>query len=409
LESRISNLEFEISNPASPSAAVIGAGPAGSIAAYSLASRGWQVTLIEQHRFPRDKVCGECLSALGIAALERLGLSARIRALHPVILTRAALHAHDGASATLDMPAPIWGLSRIALDTSLLDAARQAGGDILQPARCESLNGTLAVRDLGANTLRQIGSDWTLLADGKAALLPARPIPTGDLGIKAHFDQVEGPRDAIELFGVTGHYIGLAPVENNRWNVAFSMPAAKLRQLLSMGERVRSRTPASSPGQTACSRLLTLSGLDAVWSFLLTENPTLADRFKHARRVSDWLTSPLPRFAVLRDWPERVIPLGNAAAALEPISGEGMGLAIQSAALAASTLEECRQSGRPFYPRGLARQFDRLWRPRRAASRALARVLSSPGIASAALDWARASESLTRAVTAWMGKSPAAL
>ena len=46
---------------------VIGAGPAGSVAAALLARAGLDVILIEQHRFPRDKVCGECLSALGIA------------------------------------------------------------------------------------------------------------------------------------------------------------------------------------------------------------------------------------------------------------------------------------------------------------------------------------------------------
>ena len=53
---------------------IIGAGPAGSTAAILLARAGWDVTLVEQSRFPRDKVCGECLSALGFDVLERLGL-----------------------------------------------------------------------------------------------------------------------------------------------------------------------------------------------------------------------------------------------------------------------------------------------------------------------------------------------
>ena len=43
----------------------VGGGPAGALASVLLARRGHAVTLIEQHRFPRDKVCGECLSALG--------------------------------------------------------------------------------------------------------------------------------------------------------------------------------------------------------------------------------------------------------------------------------------------------------------------------------------------------------
>jgi 2-polyprenyl-6-methoxyphenol hydroxylase-like FAD-dependent oxidoreductase len=109
----------------------------------------------------------------------------------------------------------------------------------------------------------------------------------------------------LKLFGVTGHYVGVAPIEDGRSNVAFSVPAKRL-------EAFR-------------------GDLDALWRQLLTENPTLAERFGGAERVSDWLASPLPRFAIQRRWPEGVIPLGNAAAALEPIGGEGMGLAMRSA------------------------------------------------------------------------------
>src|SRR5690242_730212 len=63
-----------------PRAIVIGAGPAGSIAAMLLARAQWDVTLVEQHRFPRDKVCGECLSSLGVDVLTRLDLDTTVRA-----------------------------------------------------------------------------------------------------------------------------------------------------------------------------------------------------------------------------------------------------------------------------------------------------------------------------------------
>ena len=46
-----------------PDMTIIGAGPAGSVAAIALARLNWRVTLVEQHDFPRDKVCGECVSA----------------------------------------------------------------------------------------------------------------------------------------------------------------------------------------------------------------------------------------------------------------------------------------------------------------------------------------------------------
>src|SRR5205085_620835 len=145
------------------------------------------------------------------------------------------------------------------------------------------------------------------------------PAPTADFGVKAHFANVAGPRDAVELFGVRGHYVGLAPIEADRSNIAFSVPAARI-------EHCR-------------------GNLDTLWSQVRAQNPILNDRFARATRVGDWLASPLPRFAVARHWPDRVIPLGNAAAALEPIGGEGMGLAMRSAELAAAALDDAHRTG----------------------------------------------------------------
>jgi 2-polyprenyl-6-methoxyphenol hydroxylase-like FAD-dependent oxidoreductase len=265
------------------------------------------------------------------------------------------------------------------MDTALRDAARDAGARVLQPARCESLNGSLTVRDLVTNTIEHVRPTWTILADGKGALLPTRPTPTTDFGVKAHFRHIRDPRDAVELFGVDGHYVGLAPIEDALSNIAFSVPAARL-------ERFR-------------------GDFDALWAQILTENPTLASRVDGATRSGPWLASPLPRFAVAREWPERVIPLGNAAAALEPIGGEGMGLALRSAELASESLIESVRTNAPLPARQLRAEFARLWRIRRVACRAMARLLSAPTVAGDVVDLARGSEWATRAVLALMGKS----
>jgi 2-polyprenyl-6-methoxyphenol hydroxylase-like FAD-dependent oxidoreductase len=362
-----------------PDVTIIGAGPAGTTAACALATRGWNVTLIEQSRFPRDKVCGESLSALGLEVLARLNLIDRLRPQEPTLLNATILHATDGRHLTCPLPRPMWGLSRRAMDATLFDAARDAGVRILQPARCESLQDVLTLRHLEGNRVETLRPTWIILADGKGALLPHRPPATSDFGIKAHFESVIGPRDAVELFGVQGHYVGLAPIECGLSNIAFSVPAKKL-------ERFRGH-------------------LDALWSQLLTENATLALRFTYAKRIGDWLASPLPRFPVSRRWPPRVIPLGNSAAALEPIGGEGMGLAMRSAELAAAALDQSQRDHTPIPVRRLQIEFARLWRTRRLACRALARLLSTPRIAGDLLDWARGNESLSRAAMAMIGKT----
>ena len=60
--------------------AVVGAGPAGATAALHLARRGLRVALVDRHRFPRDKVCGDALIPDAIHALERCGLYDTVRA-----------------------------------------------------------------------------------------------------------------------------------------------------------------------------------------------------------------------------------------------------------------------------------------------------------------------------------------
>src|SRR4051812_10624325 len=158
-----------------PQVIVIGAGPAGSVAAMLLARSGWGVTLVEQHRFPRDKVCGECLSSLGIDVLTRLGLDAVIRGYGAIPLHFTHLHAANGETASLPLPRPMWGISRHVLDQVLLLEAARLGVEIRQPARCEAIDSAegrpiVRIRDLVTNHVETASPDWVLLADGKSAL-----------------------------------------------------------------------------------------------------------------------------------------------------------------------------------------------------------------------------------------------
>jgi flavin-dependent dehydrogenase len=330
-----------------PDVTIIGGGPAGATCAILLARGGWDVTLVEQSRFPRDKVCGECLSALGFDVLTRIGLAETFLSLGAVRLNRAEIRAPGGRPMRVALPAPMWGLSRSAFDTMLLDAARGVGARVRQPARCEAVDGSVRIRDLETNTVETLKPSHVLLADGKGAFADERPPRTGDFGIKAHFIDVDGPRDAIELFSIRKSYGGLAAIEGGRWNTAFSVPSTRIQ---------------ASRGD-----------LDGLFAEMLCENPTLARRFTAARRVGPWLASPLPRFSVRGLWQSDVIPIGNAAAALEPIGGEGMGLAMRSAELAATSLLSCCHDDVK-----LLGAFRRLWGVRSLACRAAGIAASRP-------------------------------
>jgi menaquinone-9 beta-reductase len=315
------------------------------------------------------------LSALGIDVLQRYDLAGALRKLAPVRLTHTALVAPDGTEATVVLPDVMWGLSRLAMDQALVDEAIRAGAAMMQPARVESLDSVsleCIVRDLVTNELRTLRSDYVLIADGKASMGVAKPDKTSDLGVKAHFANVDDHPDRITIFGVRGHYVGLAPIEAARWNVAMSVPASRVAE---------------------CR-----GDFDALFDRLRDENAGLHRRFANARRVSDWLAAPLPRFAVANEWPARIIPIGNAAAALEPIGGEGMGLAMRSAELAAMELTAGNDAKR------LRRAFHKLWRRRRGSCRAAAIAMSHPATAGMVVRTVSANSAVARASLKFVGK-----
>jgi flavin-dependent dehydrogenase len=213
------------------------------------------------------------------------------------------------------------------------------------------------VRDLDSNSVEKIESDVVIVADGKGATVGGRPGDSGDFGIKAHFEIERSPRDAVQLFGVRGCYGGIAPIEDGLFNIACSVPKKRIEQF---------------------------KDVEAVFEGMLSENRSLADVIRGAKRVSPWLASPLARFGVRSNWPAGVIPIGNAAAALEPIGGEGMGLALRSAELAAEALST--ESDLLLVQQKLQRGFIELWRWRRLLWRGIALMVSNPILCELAVD-----------------------
>ena len=112
---------------------VVGAGPAGALAAHGLASRGVRVLLVEQRHFPRWKVCGACLSPQALAVLKAAGLA-------ELVATEGGLHLQQLqlGLAGLVSPIALGGgrvLSRSRLDLALLQAAKAAGATVLTGTR----------------------------------------------------------------------------------------------------------------------------------------------------------------------------------------------------------------------------------------------------------------------------------
>src|SRR5436190_5623653 len=105
-------------------ALVIGAGPAGSAAAWALARAGLDVVLVDQQSFPRDKVCGDALIPDALGAIETMGLSEVVEA-DSLRLPELRVYAPSGAYVTLT--GDFRSMPRAQFDDVLVRAACASG------------------------------------------------------------------------------------------------------------------------------------------------------------------------------------------------------------------------------------------------------------------------------------------
>ena len=84
--------------------AIVGGGPAGSSCAAFCALAGLHTLVLERERFPREKVCGDCLNPSCWPVLERLSLTQRVWDLPHSKLTSVEFIAIDGHKVIVDLP-----------------------------------------------------------------------------------------------------------------------------------------------------------------------------------------------------------------------------------------------------------------------------------------------------------------
>jgi menaquinone-9 beta-reductase len=165
---------------------VVGAGPAGSACAQKLAEAGRDVLLVDQHDFPRDKVCGDGLIPDSHAALKRLGVFDEVMAAAQHVSHVRCVAPRGGV---VDVPGQLSVLPRKQLDHMLVKSAQRAGARLATPVRFEAplLDGERVVgaRLKAGDTVHEVQAGWVVLATGAvpqgliAAGLCERRTPSG--------------------------------------------------------------------------------------------------------------------------------------------------------------------------------------------------------------------------------------
>ena len=344
---------------------IVGAGPAGSVAALVLARAGVRVRLVDRARFPRDKLCGDTLNPGTLSMLDRLGISGPVRQRARAI-TGMDVTGPRGATVSADYPGGLRGaaLTRRELDLLLVEAATGAGarfdsGIIVRaPLITTDTSRVIGVRVAASGDDHDVHARLVIAADGRHSKIAfgmglARYAPAPKRwAFGAYFVDVDGLSSRGEMHIRPGGYIGIAPLAGGIANVC----VVKDLKNMFRAQRVDS---------------------DRVVEQAVKDDPMLRPRFARARQVSE-VTSlgPLAVDGVTAGYPGLLLA-GDAAGFVDPMTGDGLRFAVRGGELAAEAALEELSTGAPACGtlwKARAREFGPKWR----INRGLRTLVNSP-------------------------------
>jgi flavin-dependent dehydrogenase len=302
---------------------IAGAGPAGSIAALVLARAGVRVLVADREAFPRDKLCADTVNPGGIAVLESLGLrGGPIEAARPIkgmLVSGPHARAHGWYPPGVIGRAPL----RRDLDAWLLDQAIRAGarfesGLVAANAMVEEAGGARIVRGLnfrrrGTGQLLPTPAAMTIAADGRRSAV-ARSVGLAVTHVEPRRWAFGAYASGIRQVGYNGemhirrgYYLGIAPITDTISNVG-----------IVTGPRPDGPAP-----------------LDVIQRGI-ARDPYLARRFEGAEFTSDvTVLGPLATEVRAAGLPGLLLA-GDAAGFVDPMTGDGVRIAVQGGLLAAT-------------------------------------------------------------------------
>src|SRR5579884_2411857 len=355
---------------------VVGAGPAGSAAAAILARSGCRVAVLDRARFPRAKPCGDYLNPGCDAVLDRLGVrEALARQARPVRGMRIV--PARGDAVALPFPRDVgWAIPRRLLDHVLLAHAAASGAHVVEEARVVGLEQEArAVRvrvERPGPRHEQHAARLLIGADGLRSTIAGMtgaggPPRRGRYTVGAYLEGLRpepgDPRGEYgELHLGVDRYCGVAYLAGGLANVTIALPRGGLR---------------------AWRGALEARYWDALRAF-----PGLAGRLAHARRASEFRASGPLAYWRRRAACGRVLLAGDAAAYIDPLTGQGIYLALRGAVLASSYAHRALAGGAavpaPRAPLPAPREYERARRrefgPVFLLSRVLQRLAFSPAL-----------------------------
>jgi len=390
-------------------AVVIGAGPAGAVAARELARRECRVLLLDRATFPRIKVCGCCLNGAALAALRGMGLGAIAQSGVPLKdMTLAA----GSASATLRLTEGV-ALSRAVLDQSLVDAARECGATFRDGASAKVESRTAELVNLRVNG-EPVAARIVVLASGLAGgESEVRPGSRIGAGVVLPPEAAPAFYTAGRLYMATGRggYVGLVRLADESLDVAAAFDAEFVRSCGGLAAAANLLLAHRSPPLRGGRSRATAENFGAnLGDSDRSGRPRhgVADYVAHAGWPAlpdaNWKGTPAltrHRAAVAE---HRLFAVGDATGYVEPFTGEGMAWAISSAAALAPIAHRAIREWNDDCIAEWRRTHARIVGRRQWFCRAAARVLRSPALTGLAVRMLGIAPSLARPFVASLNR-----
>mgnify|MGYP000848336976 FL=1 len=309
---------------------IAGGGPAGASLAIRLAAAGRDVVLVERDRFPRHKLCGEFISP------ECFGHFAELGVLEPMLsaggerITETLFFPLSGLTVRIPGRAfgePALGLSRSAMDAILLDRAKAVGVEVIEGAALASAaveQGKLRAVDVRtADGTRNIAADVFIDATGRGKALvkafqraagtgnerPARR-SNGFVAFKAHLRGANLAAGRCEIHFFPDGYGGINRVEGGAVNHCFLVRSEAVRDVG--------------------------GGVDNVLERLVYKNASARNALVDSKAEMDWMAVSFEGFGRSElSYGPQFFTVGDAASFIDPFTGSGMLIALESTAVLA--------------------------------------------------------------------------
>ena len=355
-------VKSEIRNPKSK-IVIVGAGPAGTSLAIRLAKENFDVTLIEREKFPRQKLCGEFISPECLEHFRQLGVLDEMLSAGGERIYKTIFYSQSGKSVSV--PSEWFGgdlqralsLSRAEMDFRLMEKAKDAGVKVLEES---SVIGLLFEKTevcgvkarTKNNELKEIAAGLTIDATGRVNVLgklaekeisrkgaksqsneekqnyeprttnhkpTTKKQKTKFVGFKTHLENIQMEKGRCEIYSFRDGYGGLSGIENGLANHCFLIKAERVREFNSdVGQIIEN---------------------------VVFQNQRARETLKDAKPVSDWLAVSVDGFGVKNLNPAKnLFSVGDSAAFIDPFTGSGMLMALESAEILAKIIAKSRLS-----------------------------------------------------------------